>query len=221
MIHDWPQDAAWTPMSGTFRLTAIAALSTSPYTGAHKAASLAQIWVAKLAWNNRALDDTHNIQGFLDQLEGPVNPVRLFDWWRAAPVLLSGGSQSWSDGTFFTDGTGWADGYAPAIIVAAARGERSIVVSGLPASTECFRRGDLIGVADGLYEVRAGVTSNAAGEALILIQPGLRAVIAVGDTVSLYRPTLAMRLASDAEAAINRAFHWGEGFSLTFVEDIP
>jgi len=208
-------------MSGSFRLSSISALSSSPYTGAHKAALLAQIWVASLNWNNHELDLTHDMQGFLDALEGPVNPVRLFDWWRPAPLLLSGSITAWSDATYFDDGTGWTDGYAPSLLAAALRGANTITITGLPVSTECFRRGDLIGIGGYLYELRAGVTSNSSGQAAVIIQPGLRAGAAVGDMVTLYRPTVPMRLASDDQAVINRSITNGEPFSLNFVEDIP
>jgi len=208
-------------MSGTFRLSSISALSSSPYTGAHKASLLGQLWIAKLTWPARVLALVHNMQGFFDALEGPVNPVRMFDHKRMAPVTLSGGSEPWSDGTFFTDGSGWSDGYAPALIAAVAQGGRILVMEGLPASTECFRRGDLIGVQGYLYELKFGVTANASGEAAVTVQPGMRVGAAIGDPVTLYRPTVPMRLASDSEAAINRTFDWGEPFSLTFVEDIP
>src|SRR5687767_662413 len=111
--YDWPADTAWNPMSGTFRLSTIASLSSSPYTGDHKASLLGELWVANLSFNAKEISLVHDMQGFLNGLEGPVNPVRMFDHKRLAPVLLSGGSAAFSDGTFFSDGTGWADGYAP------------------------------------------------------------------------------------------------------------
>lgn len=221
MIYDWPHDAPWTPESGSFRLSSISALSSSPYTGAHKAASLGQIWVAKFNWNNTHLDQTQDMQGFLDMLEGPVNPVRLFDWWRSAPKLLSGGSSPFSDDTYFDDGSGFTDGYEPLLIANAAQGTNVLTMEGLPVSTTCFLRGDLIGVGGYLYEVKIGGNSNSSGQAAVTVHPGLRVGAAIGDPVTLYRPTLAMRLASDSEAVISRAITHGLPFSLTFVEDIP
>jgi hypothetical protein len=221
MIFDWPQDPTWAPMSGTFRVRSIAEISTSPYTGGIKSRSLGQIWVAKLQWNNHSLDDGQDIQNFLNQLEGSTNPVRLFDWWRSAPSLLSGGSQPWSDGTYFSDGTGWTDGWAPSLIADAARGDAVVVVTGLPASTACFKRGDLIGLDGYLYEIKSEVTANSAGQAAVNFLPVLRMGLASGDMVNMYRPTVPMRLVSDADAEINRAIKWSEPFSLTFVEDLP
>lgn len=219
--YDWPADDDWQPLSGSFRLSTIAALSSSPYTGAHKAASLGQIWVATLSFNAKELTLSHQIAGFLNMLEGPVNPVRLFDWWRPVPVCLDGDAEPWSDATYFSDGSGWVDGYAPLLIADATQGSNVLVMEGLPASTECFRRGDLIGVGGYLYELKFGVTANSSGEAAVTVQPGLRAGAAINDSVQLYRPTLPMRLATDADAVINRSHQTADGFTLTFVEDIP
>lgn len=221
MIYDWPSDKILQAISGTFRLSSIAALSSSPYIGAHKAASLGQIWVANLTFHISDLTEVHKMQGFLDALEGPVNPVRIYDRWRPAPRLLSGGSSPFSDGSYFSDGTGWTDGYAPMLTADVAQGANFVAMDGLPVSTECFRRGDLIGIGGYLHEARHGVTSNSSGAAGVTIQPGLRAGAANDDPVTLYRPTCPMRLATDADAAIARSGNHGEPFNLTFVEDIP
>lgn len=219
--YDWPSDQALQAISGTFRLSNISALSSSPYTGAHKAASLGQLWVASLTFSIFELAEVHLMQGFLDMLEGPVNPVRIYDRWRPFPKALHGGVSAFSDGSLFSDGTGWTDGYGPILLAAVAQGANVITMEDLPVSTECFRRGDLIGIGGYLYEIKIGVTANSSGQAAVTIQPGLRAGAAIGDPVTLYRPTVPMRLASDADAAINRSGNHGEPFNLTFVEDIP
>lgn len=220
-IFEWPSDQILQAISGNFRLSNISGLSTSPYTGAHKAASLGQIWVANLTFHIPDLREVHLMQGFLDLLEGPVNPVRIYDRWRPVPIPLAGGKSPFSDGSYFTDGTGWTDGYGPMLMAAVAQGANYLTMDGLPASTECFRRGDLIGIGGYLYELKYGVTANVSGEAGVTVHPGLRAGAAADDPVTLYRPTVPMRLATDADAAINRSGNHGEPFSLTFVEDVP
>lgn len=220
MIYDWPHAREWTPVGSIFKLRSISTLSSSPLTGSHKAASLGQVWVADLTFGNRHEDFAREMQGFLSMLEGPVNPVRLFDWWREGPILLSD-VEPWSDGTLFDDGTGWLDGLALKLIQNVAKGSRVFVVDGFPVSAEVLRRGDLIGLQGYLYEVRYGVTSNADGEAAITVQPGARLGGAIGDPVSTFRPTVPMRLASDSDASMYRALNVGEGFTLRFVEDIP
>ena len=219
MIFNWPHDPAWNPMAGRFRLRTISQMSASPYTGAVKAVGLGQVWTADLTFNNHDMALGHDMQGFLESLEGPVNPVRLFDWWRRVPALLSSAASGFSDGTFFTDGTGFTDGWAPLVLTAASKGARQVAIEGLPESQDCFTRGDLIGLGGSLYQIRAGVTSNSSGQALLNILPGLRAGVAAGDAITLWRPTVAMRLLPGDEG-INRAFNISEGFSLSFVEDV-
>ena len=220
MTFDWPRDPAWNPMAGKIYLAAINQISASPYTGSMKSINLDQIWRADVSWTNHSLALGLDIQAFIEQLEGASNPVRMFDWWRTEPSLLSSLVSGFSDGTIFTDGTGFTDGYAPAVLNAANRGEKFVAISGLPVSTACFKRGDLVGLGGYLYTTASGVSSNALGQALLPLAPGLRLGVAAGDVVNLYAPTVPMRLASPPEA-INRHFNLTDGFSLTFIEDVP
>jgi hypothetical protein len=227
MIFDWPGSDDFRPMSGRMHLVTVAHISASPYTGSGKAVTLAQVWKADFSFNSRALARGHDLQGLVESLEGPVNPVRMFDWWRQYPAALLGGVTGFSDGTLFDDGTGFTDGWAPMVASAAAQGARFVHMEGLPEETECFRRGDLFGIdhhGEGglqnfLHEVRAGVTSNANGEALVPILPGLRKAIAPSDAIRLWRPKVHMRLLPDHEA-LNRSFNAADPITLSFVEDV-
>jgi hypothetical protein len=228
MIFDWPSGADFAPRAGRFHLATVAQISASPYTGAGKAVTLAQVWRAELTLGVRSIEVAHDIQGFIESLEGPVNPVRLFDRWRPFPLGLIGGVSGFSDGTLFSDGSGFTAGWAPMVVTAAAQGARFVHMEGLPASQECFRRGDLFGIdhyGEGglqnfLYESRSGVNSNADGEALVPILPGLRKAIAPGDAITLWQPRVHMRLVPDHET-VTRAVNVSEQVTLSFVEDIP
>jgi hypothetical protein len=229
MIYDWPHERDFRPISGRFYPATVAQVSVSPYTGAGKGLTLAQIWKADVTFNTKSLEVAQDFQGFLDSLEGPVNPVRMFDWWREFPPLLAGDTTFFSDGTTFTDGTGFTDGASLKVVTAGTRGSRLLHVEGLPASQACFRRGDLVGLRhaigsgdyiDCVYEVRGAVSSNADGEALVNILPGLRAGIDAGDPVTIWRPTMQMRLVPNQDA-ISRGQKWSEPFTLSFVEDVP
>ena len=216
----WPGSSDFTPMSGKFRLAPINQYSTSPYTGAGKSISLDTVWRADLTWNSRDLESGIDFQGFIEALEGAATPVALFDWWRPFPRALAGNVTGFSDGTLFDDGTGFEDGWSPAIVTAAAKGERRVHMSGLPVSQECFRRGDLFGINGYLYEVKAAAQSNASGESLVNVLPGLRAGVATGDAVTLWRPRVTMRLVPNDDI-LNRTFNIHDPFTLAFVEDIP
>lgn len=221
-IYDWPDgEDFFAPINGSFRLVPVSQISASPYTGAIKAVNLALIWQARFEIDLRTLANAHNFQGFIESLEGPVNPVRLFDRWRPAPALLSGGLSGFSDGTFFSDGTGFTDGYEPLVVTAASQGARFVHMSGLPVSQACFQRGDLFGVAGYLYEVRANVSSNASGQALVPILPGLRTAIAPSDPITLWKPRVPMRLANGPSFEVARLNKNIERTELLFVEDIP
>lgn len=221
LVFSWPHDRLWKPMSGRMRLRPLSQMSASPYTGSVKAAGLGLLWVADFTFNNHDLAQGHAMQGFIDGLEGAVNPVRLFDWWRQVPALLSSAQSGFSDDSLFTDGTGFTDGYAPRVVTAAERGARFVHMTGLPAAAACFSRGDLFGLGGFLYEVRSeSVSANAAGEALVPVLPGLRASIAADDPVTLWRPTVTMRMLPGDEGVM-RSFNASEGFTLSFVEDVP
>lgn len=228
MVVSWPSND-WAPMSGKFRVQPVSTQSRSPYTGAVKALKLAQIWVADLTWNNHDLQDTFALQAFLESLDGPSTPIRLFDWWRRKPYLMSvAGSEPWSDATFFTDGTGWGSmAIAPVTKYAYERGAQIMVLENLPVSLAAMVPGDLFEIPNidtsqqgFLHTVMRNVTADASGEASIHFRPGLRAGVEVGTGLKLFTPRGTFRMTSDPDV-INRMFQWGETFSLSFAEDVP
>lgn len=218
---DWPRDLTWRPISGKFQLVPVTHISQSPYTGSLKAILLQQIWHAELTYNNHELGVGEDIQAFIDQFEGGANPVRMFDPWRTRPRLLSTAKSGFSDGTFFDDGTGFTDGYSLGVLTAAIKGASQIAVAGFPVSQAVLKAGDLLSINGYLYQTRYGASSNSSGQALITIQPGLRAGIAAGDVVITDYATAPMTLLSGLDAIVPRTENYTSGFTLTFVELIP
>ncbi len=217
MNFDWPKDLNWRPMAGRFALTPISQHSMSPYTGSSKVINLTQIWRAEYQFNTESLANRFNMQGFIDGLEGGANTVKIFDHWRTKPKLQT--VFTWSDGTIFDDGTGWLDAWAVLVLNAGAVGDKTLAVSGLPASQNVFSRGDLIESNGSVYEVRYDAATNASGQVLLSILPGLRAAVAAGDPINTYYPAVQMRL-ENYSGQMTRNINWHEGFTLTFVEDI-
>lgn len=217
----WPSLPVWKPMQATFRVQPVSVKSISPYTGAQKAIALAQVWMIEATWNSRAFPDSFALQAFLESLDGPATPVRMFDWWRVKPQLMtSAAAEPWSDGTLFSDGTGWGSfAIAPVAKYAYLRGAQVMVVKDLPASAAALLPGDLFQIGDGLHAVTRQVTADAAGEASVHFRPGLREGVAVGDALTLFEPRGTFRLTSDPEAISRNAAH-GEPFSLSFIEDV-
>ena len=81
------------------------------------------------------------VQGFITRLRGVTGMVRMVDYNRMKPFrdqfVVRPTEEPWSDGTLFTDGRGWSDGFLPPTIVAdepAEEGATSVVVRGLPES---------------------------------------------------------------------------------------
>lgn len=221
--YAWPVDCGRIPVGGNFRVTSLSTISVSPYSGASIAMSLGQIWAASITWDGNDRKSTIEIQTFISKLEGPVNPVRIHDWWRLFPVQLTAqGFNPWSDGTFFDDGSGWAaSGYSPLVSAFADRGAKTISTDAWPVSTKVMKRGDIFGVNGFMYEVTIDAKSDAAGATSLTFQPGLRESVADGDFIRLYRVNCRMRLMSDAEAAINRSLSLGNPFTLSFMEFVP
>ena len=219
IIFDWPRDLNWRPMQGRFGLLPITHLSQSPYTGSLKNILLTQIWHAEFTFNHHSIADGVDIQGFIEGLEGGANPVRMFDPWRSQPLLVSTAQTGFSDGSLFSDGTGFTDGYTLLVDAAASKGATYITLNGFPASQAVFKRGDIFGLNGCLYQVRTGVSSNAAGKAVVWVQPGLRGGCAAGDTVNCFFPTCQMRLLNGLDM-LSREFNISSTFTLQFVEDV-
>lgn len=216
-------------MSATFRVQPVSLLSRSPYTGAMKAINLAQLWNVTATWNSRSLSDAFALQAFLESLDGPATPVRLFDWWRVQPQLVAtAAAEPWSDGTLFSDGTGWGSmAIAPTVKYDYARGAQIMVLEDLPVSAAALLPGDVFEIPNisfpqlgFLHTVTRPVTADASGESSIHFKPGLRAAVAAGDPITLFEARGTFRLASDP-SAISRLLDHGETFELNFFEDVP
>lgn len=224
----WPSNN-WAPMAGKYRVQPVSTQSRSPYTGSLKSLKLAQIWQVDLEWNNHSLGDTFQLQAFLESLDGPSTPVRLFDWWRRRPWLVDqAATEPWSDLTLFTDGTGWGSiSIAPTVKYAYERGAQIMVIEDLPVSAAALVPGDLFEIPNldltqqgFLHTVMKNVNADAAGESSISFKPGLRADVAIGTGLRLFNPRGTFRMTSDPDI-INRMFRAGTGFSLSFAEDVP
>jgi hypothetical protein len=168
--------------------------------------------------------DAYDFGAFLEGLEGPVNPVLMHDWHR--PYLTAGAGQvyTWSDGTYFTDGTGWQDAaWDISVAVSAAIGARSVTITGFPASQQVLWRGDLLGLGTNLIQVQSNIYSDASGIAMVPFLPGLRSGVAAATAVVSVRPKVRMRLMPDVETGIYRASTVSTEITLRFVEaiDLP
>lgn len=198
----WPTVKPYIPAAGFLRVRAAAELSVSPYTGALRSATLAVLWSASYTLQPDKAD-FRQIAALVDSLEGPTNPVSIFDPWRAHPKLLG------------------TTGVSPLVATAASRGGRALTVKSLPLSSAVFVRGDLFELNGALYQIMADATSNGSGQATLSILPGLRGGAAVDDAIVLNFPRGPFRMSPDSAAEFARVGTLPQSGTLTFIEDIP
>lgn len=238
-IWDWPKCWRATTQS-QFYLAPSNLSSRSPYTGQLTPyGPQVQAWTARLTFPTMKADSDRmswrEVQAFVTRLRGIKGMLRIVDYHRMKPAYdqyeVNPSEENWSDGTTFSDGHGWVDGYLPPAIEvdeAAEEGATSIVVWGLPASlTKPLRMGDLFEVRPNgipavhshLYECVANVDTDVNGKTRLYFEPGLRKGVAAGDMIVLRYPTGVFRLASDQEGIISRGLvnRAEMGFSLSEV----
>jgi hypothetical protein len=223
--YTWPV-GKWIPSSSVFHIRTMSQLSQSPFTGASKGATSGQLWVCEATFPPMQNRDAYDFGGFLEGLEGPLNPVWMHDWHRPYLRAQEEGlsTYTWTDGSFFTDGTGWADpAWNVSLGVPALAGSRSITINGFPVSQQVLWRGDAIGVGDNLVQVQSNVFSDAAGIAMVPVLPGLRRGVLASTPISTVRPKVRMRLSADTDVGIYRASTLSSEITLRFVEavDLP
>lgn len=166
-------------------------------------------WVAQATFDPLDRVRAGLLEGLLAALAGSVNTVRIWDWrreFRTGDPRVQGdvptGPFSYSDATIFTDGTGFVVGSGnPALAAGAPRGALAIQTGGWWPNAVAVGAGDLIGLAGRLYIATETVTASGAGTATIPIAPPLREALLINQPLVLSKPTVAMRLVSDDEAA--------------------
>ncbi len=232
-IIDWPR-AWWGVASVQFYLSPRSQKSSSPWTqrqniyGPH-----VQFWMAKLPFAPKDDAVLAPREALLESLGGQAGLLRMGNPARKTPLYnndVTAGSEQFSDGTYFSDGTGWQSGLlSPTIycVDSAARGETSVIVGGLPASTSrVLRRGDLVefqrgGIADetpSLHRITRDAPTDASGETRIEFIPPLRKGLAAGDAVVLDYPTSVFRLVDDDQGIASRDQALIGTFGMSLVE---
>lgn len=230
-VYEFPRE--WlTPERCLFRLASRSQSAARPWLGGKSVRGPhAQFWTCQITLTGKRDPDRQRMAAFMSRLDGQAGLLRMTDPHRLKPWRdreATSSSESYSDGTRFTDGTGFDTSLLPPnlyVAAAANRGDNFVVLGGLPTSTaDVFTRGDLFehkpgGVADGvprLYEMMVGGSSDASGRIGVEIRPRLRTGIAAGDQVSLRRPSTVFRLVDDDQGAmeVTRPVIGSMGFSL-------
>jgi len=235
-IWEWPRE--WYAfVTARYYLRSRSQASVSPWTGRRNVyGPHSQLWVAEVTMNDQDAPVPFAIEAFLERLGGSAGLVRMSSPMQRSPQWnqeTAGTIQPWSDGTFFTDGTGWLSGLLPPYVVvrsAETIGATSVVIGGdLPVSSQrVLRRGDLIefrrnAVADetpSLHRIMVDANTNAYGDVRIEIRPPLRKGVAAGDMGVLDHPATLFRLADDDQGGAEYRAPIVGNIGFTLVENI-
>lgn len=218
MIQSWP--LPWYRFaSGRFHITSGSQVSQNPWAGRQNVyGPHRQLWRCELQMVPLDEFEWEPVSAFFSEAGGQSGLIRISDPRRRKPQYnreATLAQQAWSDGTFFSDGTGWINGGVPAtfhIAEAATRGATYVVVGGLPASvSRLLRRGDLIeirrnGIADhvpSLHEIIRDASTDADGKSGLMIRPGLRKGVMAGDQVVSDTPTGVFRCIDDEQGVMD------------------
>lgn len=235
-VYAWPDDW-YKAISSTFYLQSRSQSSNKPWLGGKSVyGPHAQLWVCKMTVSEQEWDQRGQaMSAFFSRLDGQAGLMRIGHVARLMPQrdrVVATTSAAWSDGTFFTDGTGWETGPLPPtcyLTTAATRGDNYLVIGGLPASTtRCLRRGDLLeirpngsaGETPHLYEVQFDSPTDSSGYTGIEIRPRLRANVAAGDMVVLRNATSVFRVVDDDQGAVEITAPMRANFGFTLIEAI-
>jgi hypothetical protein len=225
-VYDFPTEWYDLLVSQKFNVRSINQASQLPWSGAGNSISgpHTQLWINEVTFTS--LTDymrpdlgpiLQDVDAFFSQLRGRAGVVRMSNGQRLRPWYdrsLTPGVATWSDGSTFTDGTGFASGYLPPEIyltATALKGARTVTLGGLPVSTSSvIRRGDLLqikpngipGTVPHLYKVMVGGGTNSSGQIGVAIEPALRAGVAAGDVVSLRNASTLFRMTDDSQFEI-------------------
>lgn len=234
-VYDFPTEWYDLIVSQKFSLRSINQSSGRPWSGAGDAISgpHTQLWRSDVTMAPQRDPVLQDMDAFFARMRGRSGVMRLSNALRLAPWYdrnIAASVATWSDGSLFTDGSGFANGHLPPNVFAysaAAVGARYIVLGGFPASvTDVIRRGDLFQVKPSgtagevpmLYEAMFKCSSDASGRVGIAIEPGLRIAVAAGDQVSLRYASSVFRMIDDDQANIDGTGAGVGSFGFSLVE---
>lgn len=239
-IYEWPADW-YRAVSASFFLSSRNQTFQSPWSGRKSVyGPHSQFWMCKMTLMTlREFESPKmwEVSAFFSRLDGQNGLLRIGAIMRMDSqynLQQAAQSQAWSDGTIFTDGTGWQSNLLPptAFVAAVANsGDKNLVIGGLPASVaQAIRPGDLFEVrpngvsseTPNLYEVQVGGSTDANGKIGVEVRPRLRMNFAVGDTIVLKNATSVFHVVDDNQGEIQITGNPINGnLGFTLIEALP
>jgi hypothetical protein len=239
-IYEYPQD--WYQfVSSSFSLTPYTLKSQSQFRARRAGRLVEQVFEANFvqrpavgpsAWQGH--------EAFFARVRGDSNLIRIGDPLRCIPKFnrLQGNlppAEPFSDGTWFTDDTGWVggEGSVPAYATvgeSARRGDNFVVIENLPElmPSPFLYNGDLFEIRPNgvpastamLYMIAVPGGTDAEGRSGVEVYPNLRQNIVPGDQVVFHWPKTVMRLIDPRQGMISREANRGS-FGFSCIEETP
>ncbi|UZS74359.1 hypothetical protein OQB66_08630 [Pseudomonas syringae] len=138
-------------------------------------------WQCTLTFGLLTRAQERELSSFLGKLDGMFGTFNLPDFTRYRKVSVGALSV--------------VSGFAQA---------RSMIIAGAPASSPVFSTGDYITIAGEMFEVTDPVSSNAQGQATVLLNKRIRKTLTPGAAVEYLNPYSEMRMTSDTWSMTRR-----------------
>ena len=169
-------------------------------------------------------EKAQRLDALLAKLSGSYDTVRLGDWARIRPSgdnLDKSGIPNtiFSDGTTFTDGTGFAvPNEIARVRYGEVRGSSTIRTEGWMPDTAPLDAGDYIEVGGWLYMLAEDAFANGVGDSILQVVPRVRETVASQTLLVRQRPKSPMMLIDDDQP--NRSIQVGTvyHYTLSFAE---
>ncbi len=206
--HRWPLSIV-ADMS-QFRVETKSLYSSSPFRPAVQATGpVVKYWMADVTFPIANDSKWPEMMAMMARLSGRSNILRIPDFARPLPFGVAAGKHKFSvpagapfsDSTYFSDGTGWDDKSSTGFLAANSEaGQDTVLISGLVANqTKSIEFSDLMEIDGYLYSSLVRASSNAAGQARVVIDPPLRTNVYSGSPVLFEYPTSPFQIAGEAE----------------------
>lgn len=138
-------------------------------------------WQCTLTFGLLTRAQERELSSFLGKLDGMFGTFNLPDFTRYRKVSIGALSV--------------VSGFAQA---------RSMIIAGAPASSPVFSAGDYITIAGEMFEVTDPASSNAQGQATVLLNKRIRKTLTAGAAVEYMNPYSEMRMTSDTWSMTRR-----------------
>jgi hypothetical protein len=217
--YRWPLYIA--PQSSSFRIQTRNIAASSPFrANVQTTGSIAKNWVADIAFGIKDENEWPEMMAVLSRVEGGENLIRMPCFARPLPFGVAAGKsklstttqQAFSDGTLFSDGTGWTENSSLGFLSQNALiGQDTVLISGLvPNQTKSIEFSDLMEIDGFLYKSQVRASSDATGKSRVVITPPLRTNVYSGAPVLFEYPTSPFQVLEDVSPTLSQGGGYGD-----------